>query len=72
MSRSLRSIKNQYLRYDAIQKRIAKETKGLGYWAAVDASNNPETMYQIRQQIKADLKTENAVKAELDEHMQNL
>ena len=58
MSRSLRSIKNQYLRYDAIQKRIAKETMGLGFWAAVDAMNNPETMYQIRRQIKFDKATE--------------
>jgi len=58
LSRSLRSIKNQYLRYDAIRKRIAKETMGLGYWAAVDARNNPETMYQIRRQIKFDKATE--------------
>jgi len=31
---------------------------GLGFWAAVDAMNNPETMYQIRRQIKFDKATE--------------
>jgi hypothetical protein len=46
------------LRYDAIQKRIAKKTMGLGYWAAIDASNNPEVMYNIRQEIKKDAKNE--------------
>lgn len=63
MSRSIGSIKNLYLRYDAIQKRIAKESMGLGYWAAVDASNSPEVMYQIRQQIKMDKAVENEQKS---------
>ena len=37
MARSLRSIENQGLNLQVIAKRISSNTRGLGYWAAVDA-----------------------------------
>jgi len=37
MTKSLKSIKNKEEKDKTIARRIANNTKGLGYWAAIDA-----------------------------------
>ena len=42
MSKSLRSIADQKEKLATITRRLREETKGLGYWAAVDAKKRSE------------------------------
>lgn len=46
MSRSLRSYPQEF-RESVIERRLKENTKGLGYWAAVDAQNKRKRKKKI-------------------------
>ena len=52
MSKSLRSMTKEG-RAKAIERRLKSQTKGNGYWAAVDAKKKIEMLHFILAKIKS-------------------